>query len=114
MNDCITIHNLELWTHIGVPDQERTQEQRLLVDVVMKLDTKASAKADDVSQSIDYEHVAKDIQLLAQTERKTIERLAEDIASLVLENYKPATVAVTVKKYILPNAEEVSLTIARP
>lgn len=114
MNDRITIHNLELWTHIGVPDEERTSEQRLLVTIILETDTKPAAEADALEKTIDYDVVAKDVQTLAKTERKTIEKLAEDIATTVVQKYQPTRVHVTVKKYILPNADEVSLTITRP
>ena len=56
--DAITIHNLELRTHIGVPEEERAQEQRLLISVEMNVDTASAAKSDDVAQSIDYDRVS--------------------------------------------------------
>ena len=44
--DKLSIHDLELWMHIGVPDLERASEQRLLVSIEMELDTKAAATSD--------------------------------------------------------------------
>ena len=113
MEDCITITDLEVWTHIGVPAAERATEQRLLISIECTLDTKASAKEDNVKKSINYLDLSFDIQKLAQKERKTIERFADDVARITLRNYKPESVTVTVKKFALPGAREVALTIIR-
>jgi dihydroneopterin aldolase len=112
--DRIVINDLEVWTHIGVPAEERATEQRLLVTVECMLDTRAAAKGDDVKKSINYLDVSNDIHKLARKERKTIERFAEDVATMVQRNYKPEGVAVTVKKFALPGARDVSITITRP
>jgi len=111
--DSITISDIELWTHIGIPEQERGLEQRLLVSVTMDFEQNAG-KSDDVSDSLDYEKVVIAIRELSTTERKTIEKLAEGIASKVLQDFQPDLVTVTVKKFILPGTKDVSLTITRP
>ena len=110
MQDILTISGLELWTHIGVPEEERIQEQRLLIDIALHLESKGNA--DEVS--IDYEKVAQDIQALGKTERKTVEKLASDIAEMILKKYSPESVTITVKKFPLACAEHISLTILRP
>ena len=111
--DVLTITDLELWTNIGVPDQERATEQRLLVTLEMTIDSHAAAKSDDVKKTINYFDVSEDIKLLAKTERKTIERFAEDIAQMVLTKYKPDAVTVTVKKFAVPGTASISLRIFR-
>ena len=114
MMDAITIRNLEFWTHIGVSQEERMTEQRLLVTVEMALDTRAAAKTDDVAQSINYKDLAEDVLALAKEERKTIERLAEDCATMILARYKPASVTVDITKFPLPQAQDVRIRITRP
>jgi FolB domain-containing protein len=114
MNDVLSITDLELWTHIGVPDEERALEQRLLISIALTLDTKAAAKADDVHKSTNYNDVTMDMHVLAKKERKTIERFAEDAAVMILKKYKPASVTITVKKFAVPGTKEVSITIIRP
>lgn len=113
--DTTHLSNIELWTKIGVPDAERVKAQRIRVDIVMLHPTKAVGDSDDVKKGIDYDDVTRAIVALAATERKTIERLAEDIAAVVLEKWKPkGGVQVTVwKKPDLP-LESVSVTIQRP
>ena len=112
--DAITIHNLELWTHIGVPEEERAQEQRLLISVEMNVDTASAAKSDDVAQSIDYDRVSEELKKIAKTERKTIERFAEDAASMILDHFKPKSVTVSVKKFAVPGSDFVAIEIRRP
>lgn len=113
MNDLLTITDLEIWTHIGVPKEERASEQRLLVTVEMHLDTKAAAKSDDVKKSINYFDVSEDLKKLAQMEHKTVERFAEDIAQLVLSKYKSLATTVTVKKFAIAGSRHISLIITR-
>lgn len=112
--DVITIKDLALSTHIGVPDTERAEEQELLISVDLYTDTQAAAESDDIAQTIDYERVANDIKELGAMERKTIERLAEDIANMILKKYAPTSVEVSIKKFILPDVKHVGITIARP
>lgn len=112
--DTITITDLEIWTRIGVPDAERTKEQRLLVSVCMHLDTKQAAAVDHIEHSIDYDKVVRHVQTLAIAERKTIERLAEDIADTIAAHYKPVRTDVTIKKFVIPGTKDIQLTISRP
>jgi FolB domain-containing protein len=112
-SNTLTIHDLTLWTRIGVPDEERSKEQRILAAV--SIDVKSGAgEGDDLMSTVDYEKISKEIRALAREERKTLEKFAEDIARAVL-NYPHATrVTVTMRKFILPGTKEVSLTIIRP
>ncbi len=114
MSDILTIADLELWTRIGVPALERETEQRLLVTVEMTIDARLAGKTDDVKKSVNYADVATDLKTLAMKERKTIERFAEDAAVMILRAYHPASVRVTVRKFALPGANVVELTIRRP
>lgn len=114
MTDLLTITDLELWARIGVPTEERSTEQRLLVTVEMSMDAHAAAKADDVKKSINYADVADDIKALATTERKTLERLADDIAKMILQKHNAEKVTITVKKFAIPGAAHVSVCVCRP
>ena len=113
MSDLLTISDLELWTCIGVTAEERETEQRLLLTIEMTVDSRRAAKTDDVKKTVNYCDVAKDIRSLARTERKTIERLAEDIAQMVQRKHAVSAVTVTVKKFTIPGTEDVSVRIVR-
>ena len=113
--DSILLQNISVWTVIGMPDQERTKEQQIFVTVELLGSLRSIAKSDNVSDGIDYAKVTEEVQEIAKTERKTIERFAEDIASALLKKYKPVGgVRITVtKKPELP-LESASVTIVRP
>lgn len=113
--DIIRIVDLEVSYHVGVPDAERANPQRLLLTVDMELDFGPAAAADDLSRTIDYYAVSR--RLLAFGEGRSwrlIERLAEDVAELVLRDFGPVRVRVEVKKFILPETRHVSVEVVRP
>lgn len=112
--DALSIHHLEVWTHIGVPEEERKTEQRLTISISMELDASSAGKADDVTKSINYDDVAKAIRHLATKERKTIEAFAEEIAAMILRDFAPHAVSVTIHKFILRDAASTSITMRRP
>lgn len=115
MHDSIYIADLEFRTHIGVPDKERQQEQTLFVSVELFTNTRQAAETDSIEHTIDYAAVVQAIQALAATERQTVERLAEDIASAVLAQFAPSGgVKVRIRKDILPQTKGVFITITRP
>lgn len=112
--DCITLKGIELWTHIGVPETERAKPQRLLVDIELFGPLHSIAANDDLTNGTDYATVTSAIIALGKTERKTVERFAEDAASLILKEFKPESVKVSAwKKPDLP-LEAVCITIIRP
>lgn len=114
MEDIIRIHELEVWTHIGIPDTERIEEQQLRVTAELFTDTAPTASKDDLTEAIDYDKVAKRIHEIAKTERKTLERFVEDIAQMILKEFKPGKVTITAQKFVLPDTKGVSITITRP
>jgi dihydroneopterin aldolase len=112
--DTLTLHELEIWTHIGVPKEERRHIQRLCVSVEIRLDTKKAGKEDNINRTIDYVPVVDAIKMLAQKERKTIECFAEDTGDMIMKSFHPESVTVTVAKFSLKEASYLSLTIHRP
>ena len=114
MNDVLEITDLEFTTQIGVPEDERNNKQKLLITIKLELDTKAAGANDDLTETIDYEEVVNAVLELQSKERKIIETLADDIAKMILSQFNPASVEITIKKFILPNTKEISLTIKRP
>ncbi len=112
--DLITISELEVSYCVGVTDEERATPQRLLLSIELLHDFTIAASRDDLWYSIDYQHVSN--RLLALGEKrswKLIERVAVDIADLLLREYKPAEVAVEVRKFSLPQAKHVAVYVRR-
>jgi 7,8-dihydroneopterin aldolase/epimerase/oxygenase len=114
MKDCILIEDLEVRYRVGVPDAERAEPQRLLLCVQIDHDFTNAAATDDLHRTIDYYAMTR--RLLDFGEGRSwrlIEKLAVDIADLVLEEFHASTVRVTVKKFILPETRHVAVRVER-
>ncbi|MCH2592649.1 MAG: dihydroneopterin aldolase [Pedosphaera sp.] len=115
MTDRITIKDLEVQFHVGVPDEERAEPQKLLITIEMTHDLVPSGASDNLAQTIDYYTVCQAVKALGQARRwKLLEALADDICKLVLEEFKPDIVRVMIKKFILPDTRWVSIEMSRP
>jgi dihydroneopterin aldolase len=113
--DTIHIHDLEVFYHVGVPDEERAQAQRLLLEIQLHLDLGLAAATDDLTKTINYFAVTQQLLKFGEgREWKLIEKLAEDIASTLLVTYRPTRVRVEVKKFIIPQTRYISVTLERP
>ena len=110
----ISIVDLEVFYRVGVPDAERAQPQRLLLTVELESDFTAAAKSDGIADTIDYYAVTQRLLKFGEgREWKLIEKLASDIADTVLKEFKPQSVFVEVKKFIIPQARYVSVSLLR-
>ena len=110
----ITIVDLEVCFNVGVTDEERAKPQRLLLTVDMEFDFSAAAMSDRLLKTIDYFAVAQ--MLLNHGEGrswKLIEKLAHDVADEVLSRYQPEAVTVEVKKFPIPQAKHVSVSLTK-
>lgn len=110
----ITITDLEVFYHVGVPDEERARPQRLLLTVTMDVDFSAAARSDDLTDTINYFAVSQRLLKFGEGRSwKLIEKLASDIADLILGEYRPAAVTVEVKKFPIPESRFVSVMLTR-
>ena len=110
----ITITDLEVHFHVGVPDEERAKPQRLLLTIEMTHDFSSAAATDRITKTIDYYAVSQKVIALGKDRNwKLIEKLASDVADLVLGEFQPAAVSITVKKFILPQAAHVSVSLTK-
>jgi dihydroneopterin aldolase len=110
----ISIVDLEVFYCVGVTDEERATPQRLLVTVEMAFDFSSAALSDRIERTIDYHAVAE--KLLKHGEGrswKLLERLVTNLADLILAEFKPQSVSVTVKKFIIPQARFVSVQLSK-
>ena len=112
--DTIVIRHLEVRYHVGVPEEERVQPQRLLVTVEMAHDFRRAAATDDLAHTINYYAVSQRLLTLGEGRSwKLIETLAEEIAGIVLNEFGAVGVTVEVRKFIIPEARYVGVKIHR-
>lgn len=116
--DWITLQGLRVRAHHGVMAQERATGQTFVVDVKVGLDLSEAGATDELPSTLDYGTLAEAIHRRVSGERwNLIERVAERVADLVLEDRRVARVEVTVHKPEAPigvDFEDVSVTVVRP
>src|SRR5580698_3024987 len=86
----ISITDLEVHYHVGVPDEERARPQRLLLTVEMEFDFSAAAKSDSIADTIDYFAVSQRLLKFGNGKNwKLIEKLTTDIGQMILREFRP-------------------------
>ena len=102
--DIVFIRELRADTVIGVYDWEREVRQTMVLDLEMACDNRLAARADDISDALDYAAVStRLLEFIENSQFQLIETLAEQVAAIVLEEfnvpwlrlrlYKPGAVA---------------------
>ncbi len=110
----ITIVDLEVFYNVGVTDTERAKPQRLLISVDMDCDFTSAIVSDRVDRTINYFDVAQEILKFGERRNwKLIEKLAANLGDVLLARFKPETITVEVKKFPIPQARYVSVSITR-
>lgn len=106
--DRIRVAGLVVPTHVGVSAAERSQAQEVRIDVSLGLDLRAAGARDSLDDTVDYGALTERVAaLVAGMEAQLLERIAEEIAGLVLGFKQVREVAVEVAKLHPPIAETV-------
>ncbi len=97
--DKIFLSELKIDTTIGIWEWERRIRQTVIIDLEMSADIARAAASDDVADTLNYKSVAKRIQdFVANSSFRLVETLAEQIATIVREEFNVAWVKVRVNK----------------
>ncbi len=113
--DCVQIKDLLIRTIIGINDRERRERQDVLINVCMYTDTRPAGRSDRIEDALNYRTVAKRIIALAETSQFfLVERLAEEIARVCVQEFGVPRVRVQVEKPgAVRFARSVGVTIER-
>ena len=114
--DKVLIKNLQVETIIGIFNWERDVRQVVSIDLVMEFDNKIAAKSDDIEDALDYKKIGKKVSSYVERSKfKLVERLAEQIAKLVLKEFPVSSLTISVTKPgALRGSESVGISITRP
>ena len=114
--DKVLIKNLQVETIIGIFNWEREVRQVVSIDLEMEFDNKVAAKSDDIEDALDYKKIGKRVSSYVETSKfKLVERLAEQIAKLVLKEFPVSSLTISVTKPgALRGSESVGISITRP
>jgi 7,8-dihydroneopterin aldolase/epimerase/oxygenase len=113
-DDSIHVEQLELFAYVGVPDDERRAPQRITVTVTAWPTAGLRALGDDISRTINYSAISRAVREVVDERRdKLIETLGEKIADQLLSDFPIRRVRVELRKFVLPGAQFVSVTLTR-
>ncbi len=113
--DRIEIKDLLVRGIVGLNENERRKRQDILVNLALVTDVRAAAASDDIEGACNYRSVSKSIiRMVEASSYFTVEKLATEIAHLVLEEHPVEEVTVSVEKPgALRFARSVGVTITR-
>lgn len=98
----IEVAGIECQARLGVPDKERKQPQRILVDVSFVMDLSEAVAHDDFHRTVDYEMVVDIVQsVVDERPWSLVESLATAIGRRVLSRTGADETRVRVVKFPL-------------
>ncbi len=99
----VLLEGLEFYGYHGVPDAEQQVGHRYRVDLRMRVNSRAE-HTDDIADTEDYAKIGGDLVRFGENQQyKTLERLAQLMAQLVLDAHpKVSGVNITVRKLLPP------------
>ena len=114
LQDEIHIEQLDVFTCVGVPEEERANPQRLTVSISFWPYQQPGDVADDIERAVNYSTVAEETKSFMQDQSvNLIETLADRLASHLLKIFPIQKVTIELRKFALPDARHVSVTITR-
>ena len=112
--DEVHIDQLEVSTHIGVPEQERAAPQRLTVSISFWPFQQMRDLADNIHKAVNYSSVAEETKSFVRDQSvNLIETLADLLATHLLKTFPIQKVTVELRKFRLQDAKYVSATVTR-
>lgn len=97
--DTVYLHDLNIETVIGAFEWERRLRQRVSLDLEMAYDIRKAAASDALEDTLDYKAVAKRVIAFVGGSRfRLVEKLAEEVARLVVTEFGVERVGVTLNK----------------
>lgn len=113
--DIVYIRDLRIDAVIGIYEWEQRIQQQISVNIEMGWDNRPAAASDDIKDTLNYKEAANLVKaLVAKSEFKLVEALAEHIAELLLEKMNIPWIRVTLgKPMAVTNSQEVGVSIER-
>lgn len=112
--DKIHIEQLEVFTRIGVPEEERANPQKLTVSISLWPYQQPSDLADHIERAVNYSAVAEEAKNFVRDQSVSlIETLADRLASHLLTSFPIQKVTIELRKFVLQDAKYASVTLTR-
>jgi len=112
--DEIHIEQLDVFTRVGVPEEERANPQRLAVNISLWPYQQTTDLVDHIEGTVNYSAVAEETKnFLRDQSVSLIETLAERLASHLLKSFPIQKVTIELRKFALHDAKYVSVIVTR-
>ncbi|MDG0969418.1 MAG: dihydroneopterin aldolase [Porticoccaceae bacterium] len=113
--DIVYIRDLRIETIIGIYDWEREVKQTVSLDLEMAHDIRQAAQTDDIQYALNYKSIAKRlIAFIEESEFLLVERMAEEVAGIVCEEFSVPWLKLRVSKPgALRGSQDVGIIIER-
>ena len=113
--DIIFIEELRAETWIGIYPREKAMPQTVEISLQIGVSTASAGASDDIRDTVDYAVVVERLRSdLAASHFNLLEKLAEHVATYLLENFAAQWVRVSVAKLgMLPGVKRVGVIIER-
>ena len=112
MKDTLHIRNARFLANIGVPQEERSEEQELLFDIRIPFD--AAHCDEDIEKTIDYSLIGKIIRRLLEKEHILLETVAHNVACTLKKELNLKEVTIIAKKpQVLSYADYPAIEVTR-
>jgi 7,8-dihydroneopterin aldolase/epimerase/oxygenase len=112
--DAIRIEQLEVFVHIGVPEDERSQLQRLTISITFWPKRHGQELGDDIGRTVNYAAVCAETKKFVQGRSdRLIETLAGALANHLLDIFEIRRITIELRKFILPDVQYVSVVVTR-
>lgn len=99
MTDQIHIKDLLLRTIIGINEEERRNQQDVLINITLFADTRAAGASDDIEDAVNYRTITKRVIATVESSRFfLVEKMAAKITSICLDDPRVERVRVRVEK----------------
>jgi FolB domain-containing protein len=99
VSDRILIKDLLIRGIIGIHDWEREKKQDILINISMDADCRPAGMSDNFLDAVDYRAVTKKVIALVEgSSFFLVEKLAEEIARICLEDVRVTAARVRVEK----------------
>lgn len=113
--DVVYVRDLYLDARIGIYEWEKRILQKIRIDLEMGWDNRPPAASDAIQDTLNYKTASKRVMQLVEAQHfELVERLAETIATVLMQEMGIPWIQVTVgKPGAVRGAREVGVTIAR-
>src|SRR4051812_345831 len=114
-SDSIHVERLELFTRVGVTENERQTPQRITVSITVWPKVQFGDLQDDISRTVNYSALCVAArEFISNRSDKLIETLADQLASHLVKIFSIKKVRIELRKFVLPDAEYTSVIVERP